>query len=318
MEAILIPNTIKLEKEEGNEGIFIVEPCYPGYGHTLGNALRRVLLSSLPGAAVSGVKIKGASHEFDTLDNIKEDVIEIILNLKMLRLKVHSDEPVTLKLDVKGKKDILAKDIETPSDVEIVTPDLLIATATNKDAHFEAELMVEKGRGYVPVEKKNGEDLDIGMILIDSSYCPIEKVSYDIQNIRVGQRTDYDQLRISIVTDGTISPREALTKSSELLVDHFAFITGAKSAKKEEEMKEEEKKEDVEEPDTVLDTIVQKLNLSTRTSNALDRAKIRTVGDLASRSEGDLLSLEGFGETALKEIKSSLKKLDLTLHEEEK
>lgn len=315
MEEILIPEKIKLEKEDGNLGIFVIEPCYPGYGHTLGNALRRVLLSSLPGAAVGGVKIKGVNHEFSSIPHVKEDVVEIILNLKQLRLKIHSHEPnVRLKLVSKGKKEITANDIEKNSEVEIINPDLLIATALDKKAEVEMEIVVEKGRGYVPVEQKESKNLDIGLILTDSIFSSVVKVSYDVENMRVGQRTDFDLLRLVIETDGTISPREALTKAAEILVEHFEFITGAKKASKEKvKEKIEDKKENT--AGGVNDRLVQELKLSTRTANALDKAKVRKVGDLVSRSEEDLLSLEGFGETALKEVKKSLKKLGVTLKE---
>lgn len=316
MEEILVPQTIKLEKEEGNEAVFIIEPCFPGYGHTLGNALRRVLLSSLPGAAVTGVKIKGASHEFETVEHIKEDVVEMLLNIKSLRVKVHSEEPVVLKINKKGERQITAADIDADSNVDVVNKDLHIATTTHKDAVFEAEITVEQGMGYVPVEQKNGKDLDIGMMLVDSYFTPIEKVSYDVSNMRVGQRTDFDQLRITIETDGTTTPKEALTRSAEILVDQFQVITGADAAKKEVEKKKEVVEEPQEEEDETLAMIVQELNLSTRTSNALDKAKIRTVGDLVSRTSSELLALEGFGETALKEISSAIKKLGLTLKED--
>lgn len=316
MEEILVPTTIKLEKEEGNEAVFAIEPCFPGYGNTLGNALRRVLLSSLPGAAVTGAKIKGASHEFETIEHVKEDVVEIVLNLKSLRLKVHSEEPAVIKISKKGEGPVTAADIETDSNVEVVNKDLHIATTTHKEALFEAELTVENGMGYIPVEQKDGKNLDIGMILVDSIFTPIEKVSYDVSNMRVGQRTDFDKLTIAIETDGTVSPREALTRAGEILVKQFDVFTDAKNAKKEEEKVEEPEEEVEEEVDETQAMIVQELNLSTRTSNALDKAKIRTVGDLISRTEGELLSLEGFGETALKEIKSAIKKLEVDLKEE--
>ncbi|MBU1166869.1 DNA-directed RNA polymerase subunit alpha, partial [Patescibacteria group bacterium] len=284
MEGIIVPQTIKLEKEEANVGHFVIEPCYPGYGNTLGNALRRVMLSSLPGAAVSGVKIKGVSHEFSTLEHIKEDAVEIILNLKKVRFNMHSEEPVKLKLVSKGKKEIKAGDFEKISEVEVVNKDQLIATAVHKDTDFDMEVVIEKGRGYVSVEQKENNNLEIGMILIDSIFSPITNVSYEVENMRVGQRTDYDRLRIIVETDGTITPKEVLSESSRILADHFSFITGAKEAKKEEEELEVEQVEE-EEEDEVMGKLVQELNLSTRTANALDKAKIRKVGDLVQRSE---------------------------------
>lgn len=316
MEEIRVPEIIKLEKEEGNLGVFVIEPCYPGYGNTLGNALRRVLLSSLTGAAVSAVKVKGVSHEFSSLDHILEDMVEIIMNVKKLRLISHTDEPIKIKLSKSGKGKITAADIEKISEVEIINKDLVIATATHKDAEFEMELLIEQGRGYVPVEQKEEKNLEIGMILIDSIFSPVEKVSYELDHMRVGQRTDFDRLRINIETDGTITPREALTKASMILVDHFSFITGAESAKKEEEIRKEEAEEETEENE-VYKTLIQELNLSTRTANALDKAKIRDVGDLVEKTAEQLLALEGFGETALSEVKKSLKKLKVELKKEE-
>lgn len=318
MEEILTPSTIKLEKEEGNEAVFVVEPCFPGYGHTLGNALRRVLLSSLSGGAVTAVRIKGVSHEFEAVEHVKEDMVEIILNLKKLDAMVHGDEPVTLTLSKKGEGVITAGDFDSNSQVDVSNKDLVLMTTTSKDAEIDMEVVIENGMGYLPVEQRDAKNLDVGMILVDATFSPIVRVSYDIENMRVGQRTDYDKLRISIETDGTITPRESLTKAASILVDHFQFITGADKAKKEEEIMEEEKPEVEEEPKGDMAKIVQELNLSTRTSNALDKAKIRTIGDLVAYSSSELLALEGFGETALKEIESSLKKLDITLKEEEK
>lgn len=316
MEEILTPSTIKLEKEEGNEAVFVIEPCFPGYGHTLGNALRRVLLSSLSGGAVTAVRIKGVSHEFEAVEHVKEDMVEIILNLKKLNIDVHGEDPVILTLNKKGAGVVTAGDFDSNSQVEISNKDLELLTTTSKDANIEMEVVVEHGMGYLPVEQRDAKSMDVGMILVDAAFSPITRVSYDVENMRVGQRTDYDRLRITIETDGTMTPRESLTKSASILVSHFEFITGADKAKKEEEIvKEEEPKKEVEEEGD-LAKIVQELNLSTRTSNALDKAKIRTIGDLVSYSSAELLALEGFGETALKEIQSSLKKLDITLKED--
>jgi len=202
----------------------IIEPCFQGYGTTLGNALRRVLLSSLPGASVTAVKIKGGTHEFQALPNVKEDVLEIILNLKGLRLKCFSEEPVKLTIKVKGSKTVTAADIDPNSDVEIVNLDLKIATITDDAGTFEAELTVGRGRGYVPTEERAGEVNDIGTIAIDSLYSPVRNVGYRVENTRVGEITNYDKLVMTIETDGTITPEEAVRESASILIDYFSIL----------------------------------------------------------------------------------------------
>lgn len=318
MEEIIIPSKINALKEKDNEAKIAIEPCFPGYGHTLGNALRRVLLSSLSGAAITAIKIKGVDHEFSALENIKESVIDIILNVKKIRIKSFSQEPVRLKLAHKGKGLITAKEIKATSDVEIINRDQMIAEATSKDAQFEMEVVVEQGMGYLPVEQRNGKDLEIGMIAIDAVFSPISAVGYKIENTRVGQRTDYDKLILSVKTDGSISPLDAIAKSAKILVDQFSFLAGKeliekkiKESKKKIAVKGEQAKE---ETIPAKDKLVSELKLSTRTYNALDKAKIRKVKDLIKKSEKELLELEGFGETALKEINKELKKLDLELN----
>lgn len=228
MEQITLPTKFDYQPdpENRNKGQIIIEPCYPGYGITWGNALRRVLLSSLPGAAVTAVKIKGVRHEFSTIPHIKEDVLQIVLNLKLLRLKIFKDEPVKLKLSVKGEKKVTAADIEKSADVEIVNPDLHIATLTDKKAELEAEIIVCKGYGYVPSEEKDRTGLDLGTIVVDSIFSPIIKVGYRVDNVRVGKRTDFDKLTLNIETDGTITPWEAFIQAANLLTDQFKFLTG--------------------------------------------------------------------------------------------
>lgn len=225
MENILLPSTIKFEQgTRPNEGVLVVEPCFHGYGTTLGNALRRVLLSSLPGASVTAVKIKGVTHEFQALTNVKEDVLEIILNLKGLRLKCFSQEPVKLTLKVKGAKTVTAGDIDANSDVEIVNPEMKIATVTDDGGTFEVELTVGRGRGYIPTEQRTGESNDIGTIAIDSLYSPVRNVGYRIENTRVGEITNYDKLVMTIETDGTITPEEAVKESAKILIDYFSIL----------------------------------------------------------------------------------------------
>lgn len=225
MENILLPSTITFKKgERPNEGVLIVEPCFHGYGTTLGNALRRVLLSSLVGAAVIAVKIKGVTHEFQPIENVKEDALEVILNLKTLRLKMHTDEAVTLKISVSGAKTVTAADIAPNADVEIMNPDLVIAHVTDPKAVFEVELIVRKGRGYASTEERANETYDIGTIAIDALFSPIRNVGYQVVDTRVGDITNYDKLIMNIETDGTISPEEATEQSAQILIDHFSIL----------------------------------------------------------------------------------------------
>ena len=226
MEQFSLPTHIELAKgKDPQKGTLILEPCYPGYGTTVGNALRRVLLSSLPGAAVTAVKIEGASHEFSTIPNVKEDVVQIILNLKQLRLKVFSAETVRLHLRVTGEKVVTAGDIEPNADVEIVTKDLTIATLTSPDATLDMEIFVRQGRGYIPIEEREAEVKEIGVIQIDSVFTPVRSVGYRVEDMRVGQKTNYDRLSMTIETDGTIDPGEALRQSVKILLDHFTLLT---------------------------------------------------------------------------------------------
>lgn len=225
MENILLPSKISFEKgERPNEGVLVVEPCFYGYGTTLGNALRRVLLSSLPGAAVTAVKIKGVTHEFQAIENVKEDALEIILNLKTLRLKVFTDESVTLKLSASGLKTITAGDITPNADVEIMNPELVIAHLTDAKASFEMELTVRKGRGYSTTEERVGESHDLGTIAIDALFSPVRNVGYHVVNTRVGDITNYDKLIMNIETDGTITPEVAVEQSAKTLIDYFSIL----------------------------------------------------------------------------------------------
>ncbi|MFA6197843.1 MAG: DNA-directed RNA polymerase subunit alpha [Patescibacteria group bacterium] len=224
MELISLPSKIDVKKTGDNVAMFTIEPCYPGYGMTLGNAMRRVLLSSLEGAAITAVKIEGVNHEFSTIPNVKEDVVEIILNLKTLRFRSFSDEPVTVKLSAKGEKKVTGKDIKATSDVEVVHPEQVIATLTDKAAELEMELKIEKGRGYVPVETREKEKREIGMIAVDAIFTPIRNVNFDVENVRVGQMTNYDRLMLEVITDGTLSPEKAFHEAAKLLDAHFNFL----------------------------------------------------------------------------------------------
>lgn len=249
MEDILLPSKIEIiPGERDNESVLVMEPFFHGYGHTVGNALRRVLLSSLQGAAVIAVKIKGGSHEFQALPNVKEDVLEIILNLKQLRLKVYSDEPVKLTLHAKGEKKVTGKDIAPNSDVEVANPGLHIATLTDKSAELEMEITVAKGRGYVPTEERGKERGELGTIAVDALYSPIRSVGYRVEDVRVGQITNFDKLTLTIETDGTVDADEAVRSSAKILIDHFALLAGVNAeapakAEAAEETEAEEKEE---------------------------------------------------------------------------
>lgn len=231
MENIPLPSKIETVKIDANTSKFVFEPLYPGYGMTVGNALRRVLLSSLSGAAVQAVKIKGVDHEFSTIPHVKEDVVSIILNLKQLRFKFHGLEPVVLSLKAKGEKQVTASDIKSTAEVEVVNGKQHIAILTDKTALLEMEITVGPGRGYVPVEMREKEVLDIGTIAIDAIYTPIKNVNFNIENVRVEQMTNYDRLILEIATDGTISPEQALKMSAQTLLEHFEFVKNLKPTK---------------------------------------------------------------------------------------
>lgn len=225
MDPIMLPSKITFMRgERQHEGVLVVEPCAQGYGTTLGNALRRVLLSSLPGAAVTAVKIKGADHEFATMPNVKEDALEIILNLKLLRLKLFSEEPVKLTLSVKGEKQITAADFKKDALVEIVNPELLIATTTSSSATFEMDVWVSPGRGYRSIDERGKDKLELGMIAIDALYNPVSNVSYKVEATRVGEKTDFDKLLLRVETDGTIDPLEAVNQAVAILTDHVSTL----------------------------------------------------------------------------------------------
>ncbi|MDP2934215.1 MAG: DNA-directed RNA polymerase subunit alpha [bacterium] len=239
---IPLPQKARAAKKEENRAIFEIDGCYPGYGMTLGNAFRRVLLSSLPGAAITSVKIKGVSHEFSTISHVLEDVIHIILNLKQIRFKVNSPESLPLKIDLKvnGEKEVIAKDIKLTSEIEIINKNAHIATLTDKKAKLEMEIEIQSGLGYVPVEQRKKEKLEIGAIAIDAIFSPIKKINYEIENMRVGDRTDFNRLMIDIETDGSVTPEYAFTKAADILVEHFTLFASEK--KEESESAEREPK----------------------------------------------------------------------------
>jgi len=315
MQDIPLPKTIIFEKRKDNTEKVIIEPCFPGYGTTLGNSLRRVLLSSLPGAAVTSVKIDEVSHEFSTIKNVKEDVMDILLNLKLLRLKLFSDNPIKLTLKAKAEKEVTAKDITPNSNVEIANPDLHIASLTSKDAKLSMELTVEKGQGYVTVEEREREKVEIGTILIDALFSPIQNVRFDIENVRVGEKTNYDKLTLEIKTDGTITANDAFRKAAQILVNHFQYMSQDKKEVKSKEKIEKGVKQKKTKSKKEAPQKVEELGFSTRTLNALRKASIKNIFSLTSKTEEQLLALDGLGEKAAKEIKRKLKKLGLALKE---
>lgn len=231
MDNILLPTNIDFkEGAHSNQGIVEISPCYYGYGTTLGSALRRVLLSSLPGAAVIAIKIKGVQHEFSAIEHVQEDSLEVLLNFKKLRLRIFSDEPVRLLLKKKGKGDVTASDIKSDSMVEIVNPDLKLATITDGKGEFEVELVVKTGRGYVPSDEHSSGEKELGLMAVDAIYSPVTAVGYRVENVRVGEITDYDKLIMTIDTDGTFTPKQALEQAATILIDYFALLTGKKES----------------------------------------------------------------------------------------
>lgn len=316
---LTLPKKPKIIEQKGNGAVFEIEACYPGYGTTLGNAFRRVLLSSLPGAAVTGVKIKGVQHEFSTIPYVAEDIVQIILNLKQIRFKMSvTDKPVNLTLKAKGEKEVKAKDIKEVSGVEIVNKDVHLATLTNKKAELEMEIEVESGLGYLPTEQQKKGKLEISKIAVDAIFSPVRKVNSSIENMRVGGKTNYDRLRIDIETDGTITPKEAFLKAAQILVDNFSVFTllRDKSTVKKKKIvvgKKKEKKESAPKKTGAGKMKIEDLKISSRTISALGNAGIKTVAGLVRKKGEDLEKIEGIGAKGIVEIKRALGKIGLTL-----
>lgn len=311
---IVLPSKPRIVSEQDFSGSYEIDGLYPGYGHTLGNSLRRIILSSLPGSAVTAVKISGVSHEFSVIPGVKEDVITIILNLKRVRFSVVSDEPQTISLKVKGPKEVTAGDIKVPGGVEVLNPEQVIATLTDKSSELDMEISVEKGLGFVSKDVVQKNRVDIGQITMDAIFTPIRRVSYEVENMRVGDRTDFNRLKIFIETDGTITPKEALEKSIEIMINQLKSIIGFKE---EEMVSPSHTASSVDLPkdtdEDSLKTRIDTLNLSARTQNALANANIRTVGGLARKKEKDILEIEGLGAKGLSEIREILTTFGITL-----
>jgi DNA-directed RNA polymerase subunit alpha len=315
---IALPSKPRVVSESERSGTYEIDGLYPGYGYTLGNSLRRIILSSLRGAAVTHVKIPGVAHEFSTIEGVKEDVVTMLLNIRKVRFRLSSDEPQTITLSAKGPKVITAADLKLPGQVEILNPEQQIAEISGKSS-LEMELTAERGLGYVPKEAHQKERVDIGMIALDAIFSPIRRVNYEVENMRVGDRTDFNRLRILIETDGTLTPREALESSIETMIHQLKAIVGFKEEESQELMGLSDShpaiKEDrgMQMDAEVLKTRITELQLPQRVEDALDDASIRTVGGLVRKREDDLLSIEGLGQKGLQDIKRALSNLGLTL-----
>lgn len=311
------PNIEVVEiSEDKKYGKFVVEPLERGYGITLGNSLRRIMLSSLPGAAVSQVKIEGVLHEFSSIPGVKEDVTEIIMNIKSLAIKNSSEtnEPKTAYIEVEGEGVVRASDIQADQDIEILNPDLVIATLSGKDTKLYMELTITRGRGYVSADRNKHEDLPIGVIAIDSIYTPVERVNVTVQNTRVGQVTDFDKLTLDVYTNGTLVPDEAVSLAAKVLSEHLnLFINLSENAKNAEVMVE---KED-DEKEKVLEMSIDELELSVRSYNCLKRAGINTVEELTNKTSEDMMKVRNLGRKSLEEVLAKLKELGLQLNPNE-
>ncbi|WP_223703204.1 DNA-directed RNA polymerase subunit alpha [Sutcliffiella deserti] len=299
--------------DDANYGKFVVEPLERGYGTTLGNSLRRILLSSLPGAAVTSIQIDGVLHEFSTIEGVVEDVTTVILNVKKLALKIYSDDEKTLEIDVQGEGAVTAADITHDSDVEILNPDLHLATLA-KDAHLRIRFTAKRGRGYVTANGNKREDQPIGVIPIDSIFTPVSRVSYYVENTRVGQVSNYDKLTLDVWTDGSNAPQEAVALGAKILTEHLNIFVGLTDEAQNAEImveKEEDQKE------KVLEMTIEELDLSVRSYNCLKRAGINTVQELANKTEEDMMKVRNLGRKSLEEVKHKLEELGLGLRKDD-
>lgn len=305
MQAIYLPTNVEIIEDGKSTATFAIHPYYPGYGPTVGNALRRVLLSSLPGAAITHVKIDDVDHEFSTLPGVKEDIVTILLQLKRVRLSSSSDQPINIVLDVSGERNVTAGDFTTPPEVSIANPDLPIATLTDSKAALVIRATVEQGRGYVPSETREREQRDIGTIALDATFTPVERVSYQIENVRVQQATDYHKLIMTISTDGTIKPIDALKSASSILADHFKQLVGdfevTLTADRPAEAAETAPDVEPTEPENTLSL----LQLPSRVHNALERVGITTVEQVLELSEEQIQDIPGLGQKAVADILKS-------------
>lgn len=300
------PALAAINEDGTNSAEFVIEPLHAGYGNTLGNSLRRVLLSSIEGAAIVAFRVEGATHEFTTVQGIKEDVVDIMLNLKNVRLKVHTDQPIELRLEKKGAGVVTAGDIKTTADVEVINPDQIICTIDDPKKSIVFDLVVEGGRGYRTIEESSESRLHSDMIALDAVFSPVLRVRYKVDNTRVGQETNLDKLLITVDTDGSLSPREAFEEAAAILVNQYTALAGSTTVEAAPALGQQND-DDANE----LNTSIEELNLTARTANALINNDIRTVHDLVTLSEQDLRELKGFGSKALDEVKDKLAELEL-------
>lgn len=307
---ITLPSKPRVVSEEGVSGTYEIDALFPGYGHTLGNSLRRIILSSLPGAAVTSVKIEGVPHEFATVEGMRESVMETLLNLKRVHFALHGDEPQTIKLSIKGAKEVTAADFQAPSQVSIMNPEQHICDIAGK-ASLELEATIERGLGYVPRELLTKEKVDIGTIALDATFTPIRRVNYEVENMRVGDRTDFNRLRILIETNGTLSPREALERSIEIMIHQLKAVVGFQ----EEVVVSNEQEGNAVglEGKDVAKVKVEELELPVRVASALTDAGVKSAAGLARKSISSLKEIDGIGDKAIEEISEALAKLGLTL-----
>ncbi|MEK7536083.1 MAG: DNA-directed RNA polymerase subunit alpha [Patescibacteria group bacterium] len=314
---VILPSKPRIISEKDNTGVYEIENLYPGYGYTLGNSLRRIILSSLPGGAITSVKIDGVSHEFSTIEGIKEDVITMLLHLKKVRFRLTTDEPQKIYIKATGPKKLTSGDIETPGQVEVVDKKLHIADITAKGTKLDIEMTVEKGIGYAPKEVLHRDKVEIGAIALDATFTSVRKVNYEVENMRVGDRTDFNKLRINIETDGVMTPRGALEMSISIMINQLRAIIGF-----QEEPRLDADNSGLDDADSasgntksedVVKMKIEELDLSARATNALTRAGIRTVGGLSRKSHDDLLGVEGLGTKALDEIIDALAKHGLKI-----
>lgn len=319
---IILPSKLSIISEVDTKGVYEIDGLYPGYGHTLGNSLRRIILSSLTGAAITSLKIDGAEHEFSVIDGVKEDVITILLHLKQVRFRLLTDEPQTVKLSVKGPKTVTAADIEVTGQVEVLNKDIFIAEVTGKNT-LSIEMTIEKGLGFVPKDVHQKSKTEVGTIAVDAIFTPIRRVSYEVENMRVGDKTNHNRLRMTIETDGTLSPREALERAITIMVEQLQAIVGYTIASRskietmsssiENDEKDSKTKGEGNEFTDILKTRIDTLDLSTRTLNALTSANIRTIGGIARKKKEDLLEIDGMGDKGIQEIKKVLSSYGITL-----
>lgn len=309
---ITLPSKPRVVSEEGTQGVYEIDSLYPGYGHTLGNSLRRIILSSLPGAAVTSVKIEDVQHEFATIDGVRESVMEILLNLKRVHFTLHGDEPQTVRLSVKGPKEVTAADLQLPTQVEIANPDQHICDIAGKIS-FELEATIERGLGYVAREVLTKEKVDIGTIALDATFTPIRRANYEVENMRVGDRTDFNRLRILIETNGTIGPREALERSIEIMIHQLKAVVGFQEGREEESASSASVGAGEDAGKDSSKVKIEDMGLPARIASALSDAGIKSAAGLSRKTASALKELDGIGDKAVEDIENALGSIGLSL-----